>query len=227
MSDTHAVPVSETGRIPDDDDAAGEGDTGSLSPREAMLADELAAGSTLAQAAKAASISERSARRWKAKPAIADAIRVRLSENTAVGRAVLSSGMARAARALVAMAAGTEEADAARVSACRAVTDGAVKLLEIDGMVARLAQLETRLEVSRTENLTPAEMAARFMRATRIAQEILAEEAAGPRPIDAIEVGAPPVAPAVPPAGLATIETVAAPAPAPVLSSVPMGSHRD
>jgi|GEM_PF-3200988 hypothetical protein len=63
------------------------------------------------------------------------------------------------------------------------------------------------------------EMAARFLRATRIAQEVLAAEAAPPKAIDAIEVGAQPAAPAAPLApGQVPIEAI----PAPVLASVPM-----
>ena len=184
---------------------------------ELRFVDAIASGASLEDAATATGRSTRTLRRWKKRPEIVAAIKDRASEQVALGRAVLAAGMGRASHALVAMADGTEEAESARVSACRAVVEGASKLLEIDGMVARLAQLETRLEVSRTENLTPAEMAARFMRATRIAQEVLAAEADPPKAIDAIEVGAQTAAPAVPP-GPATIEAV----PAPVLSSVPM-----
>jgi hypothetical protein len=208
-------PVSETGH-PDDDD---EGDTESLSAREVRFCDALATGQTLAQAAKAIGLSARSGRRWKVKPQIVEGIRARLAANVSVGRAILSSGMARASRALVAMSDGTEAAESARVSACRAVVENALEL-RFDEMAARLAYLESRLEGSQRENLPPEEMAARFVRATRIAQEIMAAKAAGPKVIEAVEVGAPPVAPAVPPAGLATIEAMAAPAP--VLSSVPM-----
>jgi hypothetical protein len=70
-----------------------------------------------------------------------------------------------------------------------------------------------------TENLSPEQMAARFVRAARIAQEVLAAEAAPPKAIDAIEVGAQPAAPAAPLApGQVPLEAI----PAPVLASVPM-----
>jgi uncharacterized small protein (DUF1192 family) len=52
--------------------------------------------------------------------------------------------MARAARALVEMSDGTEEPEAARVCAARAVCDAAVKLVEIEELQERLAALEAQ-----------------------------------------------------------------------------------
>jgi hypothetical protein len=138
---TDPNPVAVDGQIQNDDDAAGEG----LNPREVLFVDALALGRTLGDAAMAASISARSGRRWKSKPAIAEAIRARMTENIAVGRAILAAGMAKAATALVAMAGGEAVADAPRVSAARAVVEGASKLVAIDEMVARLAQLEAQV----------------------------------------------------------------------------------
>jgi phage terminase small subunit len=139
MIDPH--PVAADGQIQDDDDAAGE----ELNPREILFVDGLALGRTLGDAATAAGISARSGRRWKTKPEIAAAIRVRMSENIAVGRAILAAGMSKAATGLVAMASGEALADSARVSACRAVVENATKLIEIDEMVARLEQLEEQI----------------------------------------------------------------------------------
>jgi hypothetical protein len=143
--------VAADGQIPDDDDTASEG----LNPREILLVDALALGRTLGDAATAASISARSGRRWKSKPHIAEAIRARMTENISVGRAILAAGMSKAATGLIAMASGEAVADSARVSACRAVVEGASKLLETDEMVARLAQLEAQLaehqEIARKE----------------------------------------------------------------------------
>jgi nitrous oxidase accessory protein NosD len=138
---TDAPPVAAEGQIQDDDDAAGEG----LDPREILFVDALALGHTLGDAATAASISARSGRRWKAKPAIAEAIRARMTENIAVGRAILAAGMSKAATGLVAMASGEAVADSARVSACRAVMEASIKLVELDELVARLEQLEGQL----------------------------------------------------------------------------------
>lgn len=72
--------------------------------------------------------------------------------------------------------------------------------------------------VVEAESLTPEEMAARFVRAARIAQEIMAAEAAPPKAIEAVEVGAQPAVAVVPQPGQVAIEAM----PAPVLSSVPM-----
>jgi hypothetical protein len=116
-----------------------------LTAREIRFVDALAIGRTLGDAATSARISSRSGRRWKAKPHIAEAVRARLSENIAVGRAILAAGMSRAATGLVAMASGDVRPDAARVSACRAVTEGAVKLVEMEELQTRLAEVEAQL----------------------------------------------------------------------------------
>jgi hypothetical protein len=138
---TDPRPVAVDGQNQDASDVVGEG----LDPREILFVDALALGCTLADAATAARISARSGRRWKAKPEIAVAIRVRISENIAVGRAILAAGMSKAATGLVSMASGEAAAESARVSACRAVVEAATKLVEIDELVARLAQIEDRL----------------------------------------------------------------------------------
>jgi hypothetical protein len=137
-----AVPaVSESGRIPDDD----EGDTESLSARETRFVDALAAGTTPHEAAKAIGLSDRSGRRWRQKSYLMAAIKVRLADSIAVGRSILAAGMAKAATGLVAMASGESAADSARVSACRAVTEGAVKLCELADLQAQLAEIQAQL----------------------------------------------------------------------------------
>src|SRR5208283_2274395 len=113
-----------------------------LDTRQTALVDAIAGGQSLADAAKAAGICYRTARRWKRQPEITGAIRERIQEQIGLGRAVLAAGMARAARGLVGMSDGTAPAESARVSACRAVTEGAVKLCELDELQARLTQLE-------------------------------------------------------------------------------------
>ena len=140
--DLHTVPpVSESGRIPDDD----EGDTESLSAREIRFVDALAAGATPREAATQVGISDRTGRRWRQKPEIQAAIRSRLNDSIAVAKSILASGAAKAATGLVSMASGEAIADSARVSACRAVTEGATRLIELDELQARLSELEARL----------------------------------------------------------------------------------
>ena len=137
-----AVPaVSETGRIPDDD----EGDGETLSAREIRFVDALAVGRSPSEAAREIGLSDRSGRRWRRKRELIEAVRARLSENIATGKSILAAGMAKAATGLVSMASGETPAEAARVSACRAVTEGAVKLCEVAELEARLAALEAQL----------------------------------------------------------------------------------
>ncbi len=210
-STRHVVESGRSDKSPPDGDDV-------FNARELAFIEKLAEGQTIREASKGARVAYNTARRWRKRADVQAAIRERAREAVQAGTLSLGQGASVAAKALRAIASGKKPAEGPRVSACRAILEIGLRVLEVDKLTDRVE----RLEGSQTENLSPAEMAARFVRATRIAHEILAEEAAGPRPIDAIEVGAPPVAPAVPPAGLATIEAVAAPAPAPVLSSVPM-----
>jgi hypothetical protein len=124
--------------------AAGENDDSDevLTTPEILFVEAVATGESLADAAKASGVSYRTARRWKVRPEIASAIRERTTEALALGRAVLASGMARAARGLVAMADGTASAESPRVSACRAVIEGAVSLAEVEELLIRVAELE-------------------------------------------------------------------------------------
>jgi hypothetical protein len=124
-------------------DAGSDADAG-LSAREVKFCDLLATGTAPAEAARTVGIAERSGRRWRQKARIQAAIRARLNDAVAVGRSILASGMARAARALVEMSDGTEEPEAARVCAARAVCDAAVKLVEIEELQERLAALEAQ-----------------------------------------------------------------------------------
>jgi len=75
--------------------------------------------------------SPRTCRRWaKQRPDIAQAIKARASEQVAGARAILASGMSRAARSLVDMSDGKVKADSATVSAARCVVESTVKLIE-------------------------------------------------------------------------------------------------
>jgi len=103
----------------------------------------LSEGATVTEAAKGAGISERSGWRWKADPRIATAVRARISEMLATARAVLAAGSARAARSLIAMTDGP--GDAVNVAASRAVLEGASKLVALEEIESRLAELEERL----------------------------------------------------------------------------------
>jgi hypothetical protein len=109
------------------------------------FAEALAAGSTQNDAASAAHVSVRTARRWAHRPEIVAAVRARQVASVAQARGVLAAGAARAARSLVDMSDGKAEADAPRVTAARAVVDGANRLIDLADLEARLADLEARL----------------------------------------------------------------------------------
>ncbi len=125
-------------------DAASDADAG-LSAREMKFCDLLATGTPPAEAARIVGIAERSGRRWRQKPRIQAAIRARLNDAVAVGRSILASGMARAARALVEMSDGTEQAEAARVSAARAVVENTARLTDLAEIECQIAELAAQL----------------------------------------------------------------------------------
>jgi hypothetical protein len=139
--DLHVVVAADSGQKPDDVD---EGED-SLSARETRFVDALAAGRVPSEAAKEIDLSDRSGRRWRKKPHIVEAIRARLSENIAVGKSILAAGMAKAATGLVAMASGDTPAESARVAACRAVTEGAVKLCELSDLQLEVEAIRSQL----------------------------------------------------------------------------------
>jgi HD-like signal output (HDOD) protein len=148
--DLRVVPLAPDGPATPPVTAPGDEDIFTPEPmnaREVLLVEGIAAGESLADSATAAGISYRTARRWRLKPHVAEAIRNRVSENLAQTRAILSAGSSRAARGLVAMAdpSGTTEPNSARVAAARGVLDSALKLAELEDVVERLTKLEERL----------------------------------------------------------------------------------
>jgi HD-like signal output (HDOD) protein len=148
--DLRVVPVAPDGLAAPSDSTQADEDAFTPDPlnaRENLLVDSIAAGESLADSATAAGISYRTARRWRLKPHLAEAIRNRVSENLAQTRAILSAGSSRAARGLVAMAdpQGATEPNSARVSAARGVLESAMKLAELEDVIERLAKLEEQL----------------------------------------------------------------------------------
>lgn len=132
------LPLAALGRF----SGADERDT--LTARQRKYASALAEGATAGQAAKLAAVSERTGRRWRQRPEIEAAVRAAQSENMALGRAVLVSGVAKCARSLISMGAGETDADAARVSACRVVLDTASGWLDLADVTARVEALEAQ-----------------------------------------------------------------------------------
>jgi HD-like signal output (HDOD) protein len=146
--DLRVVPVDQDGPAQPSTAAPDDEDTFTAEPlnaRELILVDHIAAGESLADCATAAGISYRTARRWRLKASVAEQIRNRVSENLAQTRAILSAGSSRAARGLVAMAAGDAPAEAARCSSALGVLNSALKLAELEDVVERLTKLEEQL----------------------------------------------------------------------------------
>lgn len=142
--------VSDAGGQPDAEPADdGQDAEAALSPREVRFVDALAAGETSCQASKLVGIADRTGRRWRLRPEIQAAIRSRLNDSLGAARAILACGAARAATGLVAMADGSEPAESPRVAAARAVVEGATRLVEIEEIGTRLAELEARLQQRR------------------------------------------------------------------------------
>jgi hypothetical protein len=127
-------------------DAASEPDeeTDGLSPMEQRFVDMSGTGTGMEDMAGELGLSSRTLRRWKLKPEIATAIRLRTSELMSQTRATLASASSRAARELSKLAESAEP-DTARVSACRAVIANAAKFAEVEEIQQRLAELEARL----------------------------------------------------------------------------------
>ena len=138
--------VSDAGGQPDAEvEADGQDAEARLSAREIRFCDALATGQTSCHASKLVGVTDRTGRRWRQRPEIQAAIRSRLNDSIGAARAILACGAARAATGLVAMADGSEPAESPRVSAARAVVEGATKLVEVEELASRLAELELRL----------------------------------------------------------------------------------
>lgn len=83
--------------------------------------------------------------RERVRAALDAAARAGLRESTSL----MGRGAVRAARALVAMAGGEMPPTNARVAACRAVLDAAGRLIDLEDMEARIAQLEAERGMQR------------------------------------------------------------------------------
>jgi thioredoxin-like negative regulator of GroEL len=120
-------------------------DPDGLSPAERRFIDLSASGEfAMEEIAAKLSVSSRTLRRWKARPAVSSQIRARVAEGMALARAVLAAGASRAARELVGLAE-TAEPDHARIAACVAIVSNATKLTEVDDLAAEIAEIRATL----------------------------------------------------------------------------------
>jgi len=89
--------------------------------------------------------SPRTCRRWMKRPEIAAAVKARANEQVSGARAILTSGMSRAARSLVEMSDGKTKAEPAKVAASKAVIESTTRLVEVEEIQNRLSEIEARL----------------------------------------------------------------------------------
>jgi hypothetical protein len=125
---------------------AGDGATGAelLTPREVALIALAAEDPTASQAdlAAALKISVRHVRRLLARQRVRKALDAAARAGLEAGAAVLGRSAQRAAQSLVEMAVGKVRASSPRVAACRAVLDGAGRLIDLVDLERRIAGIE-------------------------------------------------------------------------------------
>jgi ParB-like chromosome segregation protein Spo0J len=106
----------------------------------AAIADE--PGATQADIAKALKLSARHVRRLLAREPVRKALDAAARAGLDAGASILGRGATRAAQSLLAMATGATRATAPRVAACRAVLDGAGRLIDLVDLERRIAMIE-------------------------------------------------------------------------------------
>ena len=115
-----------------------------LSPTEVRLIAAIveAPEATQADIATAIKLSARHVRRLLARGPVRKALDEAARAGLAAGASVLGRGAQRAAEALLAMAMGSARATSPRVAACRAVLDGAGRLIDLVDLERRIAFIE-------------------------------------------------------------------------------------
>lgn len=125
---------SESPKMSDPDD--------DLKPNQLRAIAALAGGSTIAEAAKAASVTERQLLRWRGQPAFAHALRDATSATFDDALRVLAAGMRGAATYLVKAAVYEDEPLPAQTAAARSVLQLASAMREHVDLASRLDALE-------------------------------------------------------------------------------------
>lgn len=112
---------------------------------ELIFIDSIAEGLSVQASAEKAGFSYMTGRRYYKRTDIKRAIREKAKEFIQAGARVLSQRAASAATSLADMASNREDPNPARVSACKAVLEIGIKIVEIDGMAERLEAVEAQL----------------------------------------------------------------------------------
>lgn len=139
--ETNGGQVGENGRSGRDDGQAPE----AFTTQEAAFVDALASGKTIREAAKANGIAYNTARRWRRRPEIQAAIRELARDAVQSGTLALGQGARVAAKTLRAIASGKAQASGPRVTACRAILEIGLRVLEVEELEERVAALEAKL----------------------------------------------------------------------------------
>lgn len=105
----------------------------------------VAAGATMVAISEKLGIPYMTVRRWKKRPEIIRAVRERAKEAVHAGAMVLSHGVADASSSLVKMSKDAIAANAPQITACRAVIEFSLKIVEYDELAERLEQVEAKL----------------------------------------------------------------------------------
>jgi hypothetical protein len=115
-----------------------------LTPREVSLIAAIveAPGDGTADIAKTLKVSARHVRRLMARERVRRALDEAARAGLTDGASILGRGAQRAAQALLAMATGATRATSPRVAACRAVLDGAGRLIDLVDLERRIVGLE-------------------------------------------------------------------------------------
>jgi polyhydroxyalkanoate synthesis regulator phasin len=140
MTDTD-LHVGDSGRsndsTPDPDEA--------FDMRELALIEGIATGQTIREASTVAGVPYTTARRWRRRPEIQAAIRERAREAVEAGTLSLGQGASTAAKTLRQIASGEATAEGPRVTACRAILEIGLRVLEVDELTDRVERLEQQL----------------------------------------------------------------------------------
>lgn len=105
--------------------------TDDLAEEQVRAVEALVGGATLAVAAAAAGVSERTLRRWRRQLRFREAVRMARRDAFADGIAAIRSALMEAARALRAVASDVQAPAQARVNAARAIIDTALRSVDL------------------------------------------------------------------------------------------------
>jgi len=116
-----------------------------VTPRQALFVAGLALGKSRAEAARFASVSERTGRRWALLPVVRAELRSAQAEMMARAAHLAASEAAESVRALADVRDDDEAPVSVRVMACRALLENCRALHEDFGLSERLAELESEV----------------------------------------------------------------------------------